>query len=95
MTPIAIPQRFLLPRWSHKRESRRGIAHEIKNRLNFVTNFSVLNEELAAELDDLVGAHRDEIPAGLISEIEDLLTSLRVNAGHVAKHGAPTASSKA
>ncbi len=64
-----------------------GIAHEIKNPLNFVTNFSVLNEELAAELQEILSARRSQIPADLIGEIEDLVTSLRVNAGHVAKHG--------
>ena len=36
-----------------------GIAHEIKNPLNFVNNFSALSAELIEELKDVVLGHRD------------------------------------
>ena len=35
-----------------------GIAHEIKNPLNFVNNFSALSAELTGELNDLLKAPR-------------------------------------
>ena len=54
-----------------------GIAHEIKNPLNFVTNFAGLAVELADELDDAEGDERDEI-----------LADLRDNAVRIAEHGA-------
>jgi signal transduction histidine kinase len=64
-----------------------GIAHEIKNPLNFVTNFSALNEELSSELEEALRSSREHLPEKTYREMEDLLTSLRVNSGHVAKHG--------
>ncbi|MGB3542464.1 sensor histidine kinase [Rubrivirga sp.] len=56
-----------------------GIAHEIKNPLNFVTNFSSLNTELTQELRQAVrDQDRDEVLA-LATEIEE-------NAGRVHHH---------
>ncbi len=34
-----------------------GIAHEIKNPLNFVNNFSELSRELLQELEEAIGTH--------------------------------------
>ena len=54
-----------------------GIAHEIKNPLNFVNNFAALSRELLDELADVVGeAERDEI-----------LGDLRQNAEKIEEHG--------
>jgi signal transduction histidine kinase len=59
-----------------------GIAHEIKNPLNFVNNFAGLADELAAEADQaLAGAARDP------DEARALLADLRVATGRVVEHG--------
>ncbi len=59
-----------------------GIAHEIKNPLNFVNNFAALSAELAAEADAALAA-----PAPDAAEARALLADLRVNAGKVVEHG--------
>ncbi|MGA7306320.1 MAG: ATP-binding protein, partial [Rhodothermales bacterium] len=55
-----------------------GIAHEIKNPLNFINNFADLNAELAAEL-------REAIQNG--ENTDDLLRTLEQNATVIAEHG--------
>ncbi len=58
-----------------------GIAHEIKNPLNFVNNFALLCV-------DLVGELREEIKQDPASPIvEELLTDLGDNARKIAEHG--------
>ncbi|GLR90543.1 hypothetical protein GCM10007857_72580 [Bradyrhizobium iriomotense] len=54
-----------------------GIAHEIKNPLNFVSNFAALSVELTDELDDLLrpGAIAEEI----CSKVSELTRVLRDN----------------
>ncbi|TMR69126.1 sensor histidine kinase, partial [Streptococcus pseudopneumoniae] len=64
-----------------------GIAHEIKNPLNFVNNFAELNAELADEVAEVLAAHRHTLPAEVADEMEALLISLGVNAKQIAKHG--------
>ena len=64
-----------------------GIAHEIKNPLNFVNNFAELNAELAGEVADLFESHRRDIPVDLLEEMLPMLTSLSVNAQQIHKHG--------
>jgi two-component system, NtrC family, sensor kinase len=54
-----------------------GIAHEIKNPLNFVTNFSDLSREL---IEELQGASSEE-------ERDDILSSLRQNLLKISEHG--------
>ncbi len=59
-----------------------GIAHEIKNPLNFINNFAEVNEELADEVrEDLA-----DFPEAL-AHIDDLLADLKQNAGVIALHG--------
>ena len=60
-----------------------GIAHEIKNPLNFINNFAVLNVDLATELRERLVEVMKEAPA----EIRDLLEDLALNAQHIARHG--------
>ncbi|MGB6661618.1 MAG: MASE1 domain-containing protein, partial [Xanthobacteraceae bacterium] len=62
-----------------------GIAHEIKNPLNFVNNFSSLSIELAGELQDAIKSQEfnDEKRA----EIHDLLDILQGNLGRIVQHG--------
>ena len=62
-----------------------GIAHEIKNPLNFVNNFSAVSVELIDELRDaLGGAHLD---SKLRAEIGDIADMLQGNLDKVVQHG--------
>jgi signal transduction histidine kinase/ligand-binding sensor domain-containing protein len=64
-----------------------GIAHEIKNPLNFVNNFSDLSKELAEELSQQITSRRSEISDELAAEIEDILAGLRTNVEKIHEHG--------
>jgi two-component system NtrC family sensor kinase len=62
-----------------------GIAHEIKNPLNFVNNFSAVSVELIDELREALGGlHLDSKLRAAISEIADTLQS---NLDKVVQHG--------
>ncbi len=62
-----------------------GIAHEIKNPLNFVNNFSALSAELTDELNDLLkGANFSE---DMSKEVDELTSLLKDNLGKVVQHG--------
>jgi PAS domain S-box-containing protein len=61
-----------------------GIAHEIKNPLNFVNNFSGISVELIDELEDtLKGPINDKARA----EIKELTDTLKGNLDKVVQHG--------
>jgi len=64
-----------------------GIAHEIKNPLNFVNNFSELNQELAQDLTDEINANRSKTIEEVYDNLFDLVTSLKTNAAQISKHG--------
>jgi len=57
-----------------------GIAHEIQNPLNFVNNFSEINNELLAEL-------QDELKKGDIQEASIIASSLQENESKINIHG--------
>ena len=62
-----------------------GIAHEIKNPLNFVNNFSAVSVELIDELREaLGGAHLD---AKLRADINEIADMLQGNLDKVVQHG--------
>ena len=62
-----------------------GIAHEIKNPLNFVNNFSALSVELTDELNDVL---KQATLAGKIrAEVDELASLLKDNLGKVVQHG--------
>jgi signal transduction histidine kinase len=62
-----------------------GIAHEIKNPLNFVNNFSALSVELTDELDDLLKP--ETVAEEIRSKVSDLTRLLRDNLEKVVQHG--------
>ena len=62
-----------------------GIAHEIKNPLNFVNNFAALSQELAGELRETLGAAT--LPPDLSEELADAFEMLALNLGKIAEHG--------
>jgi signal transduction histidine kinase len=61
-----------------------GIAHEIKNPLNFINNFAELSGELAAELRDGV---KKNVPADAAAELNDAVDMLELNVRKIAEHG--------
>ena len=62
-----------------------GIAHEIKNPLNFVNNFSAVSVELIDELREALGsAHLD---GKLRAEISEIAGTLQGNLDKVVQHG--------
>jgi len=63
-----------------------GIAHEIKNPLNFVVNFAQLAFERAGELRASVEAHRADLPADLNEELDDALDTFAGNVARVLDH---------
>ena len=62
-----------------------GIAHEIKNPLNFVNNFSALSTELIDELNDVLKSLGIENKAR--EEIDELTHMLKGNLEKVVQHG--------
>jgi signal transduction histidine kinase len=64
-----------------------GIAHEIKNPLNFVNNFAALSEDLANELREELEANPEKKVADIVREIEDILANLQRNAAKIREHG--------
>ena len=61
-----------------------GIAHEIKNPLNFVNNFSGISAELIDELQDTLKGPLDDKAR---AEIKELTDTLRSNLNKVVQHG--------
>src|SRR6202012_4375914 len=62
-----------------------GIAHEIKNPLNFVNNFSSLSAELTDELNDVLKTV--DLADKVRSEVEELTGLLKDNLQKVVQHG--------
>ncbi|MGZ5154717.1 MAG: GAF domain-containing protein, partial [Burkholderiales bacterium] len=62
-----------------------GIAHEIKNPLNFVNNFSGVSTELIDELQDVLSSLSIDHKAR--AEIKELTDTLRGNLDKVVQHG--------
>ena len=61
-----------------------GIAHEIKNPLNFVNNFSGVSSELIDELQDTLKGPLDE---KVRAEVNELAKMLRGNLDKIVQHG--------
>lgn len=64
-----------------------GIAHEIKNPLNFVTNFAQLSLELVHELRDDLGKERAKLDKTVAENVDDILANLEQNAIKISEHG--------
>ena len=62
-----------------------GIAHEIKNPLNFVNNFSALSAELIDELREVLAPA--PLRATTRAEVDDLTALLKGNLEKVVQHG--------
>ncbi|MEM7024898.1 MAG: PAS domain S-box protein [Pseudomonadota bacterium] len=64
-----------------------GIAHEIKNPLNFVNNFAETSIELLDELEDLLAPVKKQINVETWDEAADLLGTLRSDLQKIHNHG--------
>ncbi len=64
-----------------------GIAHEIKNPLNFVNNFAVLSRELIDEMVEIFDKGRQKNAGQVLEEVEPLIEDLQFNASKINEHG--------
>jgi two-component system, NtrC family, sensor kinase len=64
-----------------------GIAHEIKNPLNFVNNFAILSNELLAELKDIAAPALGTLDDDHRAELEDVAGMLSSNLDKIIEHG--------
>ncbi len=64
-----------------------GIAHEIKNPLNFVNNFAELSVELVHELCEEIEQQTGKIESRAAAAIADTLRTLQQNAQKINEHG--------
>ncbi len=64
-----------------------GIAHEIKNPLNFVNNFAKLSDELLGELAEILEKPMAALDEDDRDDAEDLFRTVRENLGKINQHG--------
>jgi two-component system NtrC family sensor kinase len=64
-----------------------GIAHEIKNPLNFVNNFAGLSVELLEELKETAAAAVDKLDEDQRADIDETIAMLTGNLQKIAEHG--------
>jgi PAS domain S-box-containing protein len=64
-----------------------GVAHEIKNPLNFVNNFAQLSTGLVQELTDLVDPLIDKLPDDDREDAKDIIGLLQENLSKIDEHG--------
>ena len=64
-----------------------GIAHEIKNPLNFVNNFADVSSELLEDLKEELETVKESAPEESIAEIEDISSDLSGNLERIVHHG--------
>lgn len=64
-----------------------GIAHEIKNPLNFVNNFSQLSIELVEEFREDFDKIKASLPPEQVENMESILEDVARNAGKINEHG--------
>jgi len=64
-----------------------GIAHEIKNPLNFINNFSTLSGELIDTLENFIRKHQTAIEQNELDEMENSIMTLRENIRTIHEQG--------
>ncbi|WP_437953703.1 ATP-binding protein [Sorangium sp. So ce296] len=64
-----------------------GIAHEIRNPLNFINNFADISAELIEDLTGGLRAHGARLDAGALARIEENLAQLRDSMVRITEHG--------
>ena len=64
-----------------------GIAHEIKNPLNFVNNFAQLTSDLVDEVGELIEENKTKSVEDINAALEDTLVAIKRNAEAINRHG--------
>ena len=64
-----------------------GIAHEIRNPLNFVNNFAELSVDLTEELREELETQQDNLDPEIAEELIDIIADLSTNANKINHHG--------
>ncbi len=64
-----------------------GVAHELKNPLNFVNNFAQLSSELVADFEAELREDETRTVAEALAASGDLLADLRTNSDKIREHG--------
>jgi signal transduction histidine kinase len=64
-----------------------GIAHEIKNPLNFVMNFAQLSTDLVREVREEVEKQKDHLDAVVLDDLQAILGDLDQNVAKINEHG--------
>lgn len=64
-----------------------GIAHEIKNPLNFINNFALLSVDLADELNGEWSKYSDHLTEEVKATFRQLLIHLKLNSEKISTHG--------
>jgi signal transduction histidine kinase len=64
-----------------------GIAHEIKNPLNFVTNFAEISGSMVHELRQLLETQRERMKLEEFANVEEILRDLEQNVSKIQEHG--------
>jgi len=64
-----------------------GIAHEIKNPLNFVNNFATLSAEMLEELGESIEPQMQSMDDEAREDAQDLFRTVRDNLAKIAEHG--------
>jgi signal transduction histidine kinase len=64
-----------------------GIAHEIKNPLNFVNNFAALSVDLLGELKDVIAPAEPVLTEKQRAEVDDVSALLTSNLEKITEHG--------
>ncbi len=64
-----------------------GVAHEIRNPLNFVNNFSEASEELLEELKEVIDECSEEIDEEQMELIQEIASDLIDNMNRIKSHG--------
>lgn len=64
-----------------------GIAHEIKNPLNFINNFSEISIDISKELIEEIDNQSDRLDPKSVDYIKEILNDLNQNAKKINEHG--------
>jgi predicted ATPase/signal transduction histidine kinase len=64
-----------------------GIAHEIKNPLNFINNFAELSVSLAGDLRQEIEGQRARLDPDSVAVIDEILADLQQNSAKIHEHG--------
>ena len=64
-----------------------GVAHEIKNPLNFVKNFAEVAEELLEELQEILTSSSKSMSAEEMEEVQDVCKNLTESLESILQHG--------